>query len=101
MDGSLPAADRDPATVRPDRPGQDLYEGALPGAVRAHERMDLARLDCQRGRLQCDDRTVALGDARGLQQETRRRGTHTHHSCGGYAGDAGETGVPSTLAAHA
>ncbi len=68
---ALPAADGDRAGVRPDGPGQDLDEGALAGAVGAHQRVDLARADGKRCRAQGDDGAVRLGDARRLEQEVR------------------------------
>ena len=44
------AADRDRAAVRAHGAGEDLDERALAGAVRAHQRVDLARTDGQRRR---------------------------------------------------
>src|SRR5437762_1262930 len=101
MNGSLPAADHDRATVRPDGSRQDLDQGALAGPVGAPQRMDLARSDRQRGRSDGDDRAVGLRDAGGFEQEAGGGGSHQDDSCGEYAGDAGETGVPNTLAAPA
>ena len=66
---TLAAPDGDRAAVGPDGAGQDLDEGALAGAVGAHERMDLARAHGQRGRLQRDDGAVGLRDVRRLEQE--------------------------------
>src|SRR6266576_3416669 len=50
------ASDEDPAGVRPDRAGEDLDEGALARAVRAHEGMYLAGPDRERGGAQGNDR---------------------------------------------
>ena len=65
------AADEDRAGVRPDCAGQDLDEGALAGAVGAHQGVDLAGLDGERGRPQRGDRSVVLGDAGDVEQQVR------------------------------
>ena len=39
---SFAAADGDPSTIGTNGPGQDLHEGALAGAVRAHQGMHFA-----------------------------------------------------------
>ena len=54
------AVDEDRAAVRPDHAGEHLDERALAGAVRAEQRVHLARLDDERRRPQRDDRAVAL-----------------------------------------
>ncbi len=69
VDDALAAAHGDRAAVGPDGARQDLDEGALAGAVGAHERVDLARAHGQGRGLQRDDRAVGLRDARGLEQE--------------------------------
>ena len=81
VDRPLTPANGDPAGVGMDRARQDLDEGALAGAVRAHERMDLAGAHRERGRLQRNDGAVGLRDAGGLEQEAGRDGGHRHHSC--------------------
>ena len=83
MGRALLAADGDPARVGLDGPGQDLDERALAGAVRAHERMDLAGTDGQGRRLERDDRAVGLGDTGGLEQKVRADGCHRHPSVTG------------------
>ena len=60
--------DLDRAAVGLDHAGQDLDERALPGAVRAEQRVHLARLDDEVGRAQRDHGAVALGQVTGLQQ---------------------------------
>ena len=73
VDDRAAAADGDRAAVGPDGAGEDLDEGALAGAVGAHQRVDLAGADRERGGLQRDDRAVRLGDAGGLEQEVGAR----------------------------
>ena len=67
------ATDEDRAAVRVDGAGQDLDEGALAGAVGAHERVDLTGPDRQRGGAQGRDGAIVLGDPGGLEQQVRHR----------------------------
>ena len=59
-DADSAAVHEDRARIRPDHARQHLDERALAGAVRAEQRMDLARLDDERRRGERDDRAVAL-----------------------------------------
>ena len=59
-DAARLAVDEDRPSVRPDHAGQHLHERALAGAVRPEQGVHLARLDDEGGRLQRDDRAVAL-----------------------------------------
>ena len=68
------AADEDAPGVRPDRAGQDLDQGRLAGAVRAHQRVHLARQDRQRSVSQRRHGAVVLRDAGGVQERFRRHG---------------------------
>ncbi len=67
------APDDDATGVRPNRTGQDLDQRALPGTVRAQERVDLARDDGQRRIAQRHDCAVALGDPGSLEQQVGHR----------------------------
>ena len=81
------------AAVGPDGAGQDLDEGALAGAVGAHERVDLARADGQRRRPQRDDGAIRLRDVGRLEQEVR--GGDGHRSLdGGHGGGRRRAGIP-------
>ena len=81
VDGALVAVHGDRAAIGPDGAGQDLDEGALAGAVGAHERMDLARAHGERRGLERDDRAVRLRDAGRLEQQVR--GGDRHRSLSG------------------
>ena len=63
------AADQDSPGVRPDGAGQDLHQRRFAGAVRAHQRVDLAGPHRQRGVAQRRDRAVVLRDAGGFQEQ--------------------------------
>ena len=84
------------------RAGEDLDEGALAGAVRAHERVDLARADGQRRRAQRHDGAVALATSGGVEQEIGARrsvtsvGVPSWSGMGGgsRSGGAGGAGTP-------
>src|SRR4029079_1345126 len=54
------AADEDLARVPPDDAGEELHERALAGAVRAEERVQLARLDGEARRGEGHDGAVRL-----------------------------------------
>ena len=54
--------------VGPDRAGQDLDQRRLAGAVRAHQRMHLARPHRKRGVTQGGHGAVGLGDAGGVEE---------------------------------
>ena len=73
----LAAVDEDAAAVRPDGAGEDLDEGRLAGAVGAHQGVDLAATDGERGIAQRDDGAVVLGDAGRLEKDV------TRHVCPG------------------
>ena len=75
-DGQAPAADGDRAGVRPDGAAEDLDEGALAGAVGAHERMHLAGSDREGRGPQGHHGAIGLGDACGLEQQVARRDGH-------------------------
>ena len=61
------AADEEGAGVGADRAGQDLDERRLAGAVRAHQRVDLAGEDRQRRVAEGGDGAVALGHSGGVE----------------------------------
>ena len=73
VDDALLPAKANRAAVGPDRPGENLDEGALAGSVRPHEGVDLPGSNGKRGIAQRGDRAVALLDAGGLEQEIRHR----------------------------
>ena len=66
------AVEQDLAGILPVIAGQDLDQGRLAGAVLADQRMNLARLDLERGRAQRRDAGEALVDA--VHGEKRRHG---------------------------
>ena len=76
VDDALATADGDRTPVGPHGTREDLHERALPGAVRAHERVNLARTNTQRRRSQGDHSAVRLRDVRRLEQEVRGRDGH-------------------------
>ena len=73
---ALAASHFDPATIRADRAGEDLDEGAFAGAVGAHERVDLAGPDGKRRITQRDDGPVGLRDTARVEHELSRRVRH-------------------------
>ena len=75
-DGQAPAADGDRAGIGPDGAAEDLDEGALAGAVGAHERMHLTGPDREGRGPQGHHRAVGLGDIGGLEQQVGRRDGH-------------------------
>ena len=96
MDDPLAAPDGDRAAVGPDGPGQDLDEGALAGAIRTHERVDLARPHGQRRRLERDDRAIGLRDVRRLEQKVGgREGHRSRH--GGDSRGMPRCGIPRVI----
>ncbi len=76
MDRAFAAADRDATAVRAHRPGENLDERALPGAVRAHERVHLTGPDGKRGGAQREDGAVRLRDVPRVEQDVGRRRGH-------------------------
>jgi hypothetical protein len=62
------AGDLDLAGVRADHPGEDPDQGALAGAVRADQRVDLARRDREVDRAEGLDGPVPLGDPADAEQ---------------------------------
>ena len=81
--------------IRADAAGEDLDERALAGAVRAHEGVNLAGTDGERGGAQRDDRAVVLRDVRGVQQEIRCAVGHVVSSLSWRVGRSVRTGVPA------
>ncbi len=75
---TLPAQE-DGAGVGPDGTGEHLDERALAGAVGAHERVDLAGANRQRGITQGRHRPVALHRAARVEQELGH--CHPHLCC--------------------
>ena len=94
VDGARATPDGDRAAVRADGAGQDLDEGALARAVRAHEGVNLAGANRQRGRFQGDDSAVRLGNAGRLEHEVRGRDGHGRPGVRCGRGDAGEPASP-------
>ena len=93
MDGALSPAHRDRAAVRSDGASEDLQEGALAGAVRTHQGVDLARPHGQRRRPEGNDGAVGLRDPGRLEQEVS--GGEGHPLLVPIKlGDAGGTGIP-------
>ena len=88
------AADRDRAAVRVDRAGEDLDERALAGAVGAHQRMDLARMDGQRRGPQGRDGAISLGDPGRLEQQVWHQALTLERRW--MRGDAGGADIPTT-----
>ena len=94
MGDALLAAHDDAPGVGHDRTGQDLDERALAGAVGAHERVDLARPDGERGALERDDSAIRLGDVGRLEQQVGGRDGHRSFRSfgdGRWSGQAGST----------
>ena len=63
------AADQDAPGGRPDGAGEDLDQRRFAGAVRPHQRVDLAGAHRQRRVAQGRHRAVVLGDAGGFEEQ--------------------------------
>ena len=75
------AAHADGAGIRADGPREDLDEGALPRAVRAHERVYLAGSHGQGGVAERRDSAVALRDALCVEQWFGHRRPECDEGC--------------------